>query len=257
MSDRSVGFIPLKWCRGKEGSISYLSQGGKDRLKISTRDGIWCGNFLNFRRLNVLDYYIKFCNNDKYKNYPLQKIQNAFSQIIKNNANELSNTQLSNKQTVVIAPIANSLGFYYNLSELTYLWVLLINYLASSGFIIKLVKSNGNFSQETDTIIQNIIKNSLHKNKLSELDLNIIDFTNCVQNADVFIGVRSGICDLINFIDSKTQKRLCIYPPKINYCFGLGEWGNKSFIEYELPENFKVKNEEVVMEILLLLNLVT
>ena len=237
------------------GNIVYLSQGGKDRLKVSTKDGIWSGNFLNFRRLNVSDYYLRIFNRSNKTSHPIQNSYYNFSRIIKNNASALSKEKTVTQDTVVIAPIANSLGYYYNLSEMNYLWVSIINCLTSAGFNVTLLKSNKESYKETDDLVQSIVKLCENQQKISELDLNVTDFVKYIENVGYFIGIRSGICDLINFVDSKQQKRLCIYPPQINYCCGLSTWISTNFLEYHLPEKYLTQLENVTFKTMSLLGL--
>ena len=235
------------------GSITYLSQGGKDRLKVSTKDGVWWGNFLNFRRLNVVDYYLRKYHESHNSLCPPQSIHYSFSQIIKNNIASLSSEETKDEKIAVIAPIANSLGYYYNLSEMNYLWVSIIDCLIAAGFKVRVLKSNKESCKETDDLVQSIAKHCNNHHNVAELDLNIIDFVKYVESVDCFIGVRSGICDLINFVDNKHQKKLCIYPPKVNYCCGLANWKHSNFIEFHLPENYKIQIKKTTKEIYALL----
>ena len=231
------------------GSITYLSQGGKDRLKVSTKDGVWFGNFLNFRRLNILDYYLRTSNKNYNNIGASQIIYYSFSQIIKNNVSIIYNAKNLAQNTVVVAPIANSLGYYYNLSEMSNLWISIVNYLTSAGFIVRLVKSNKEFCEETDDLVKCVVKHCSNHHQVAEIDMNLIDFIKYIETVDYFIGVRSGMCDLINFIDNKNQRRICIYPPKVNYCFGLSNWMENNFIEYQLPENYINQLQQITQEI--------
>ena len=231
------------------GGITYLSQGGKDRLKISTEDGVWFGNFLNFRRLNILDHYLRTSNNNHNDIGASQITYYSFSQIIKNNSSIISKKKTLGQNTIVVAPIANSLGYYYNLSEMSCLWINLVNFLTSAGFMVRLVKSNKEFCKETEDLVKRVFQNCINHHQVSEIDMNLIDFIKYMETVDYFIGVRSGICDLISFIDNKNQRRICISPPKINYCFGLSKWIENNFIEYQLPENYLNQLQQITQEI--------
>jgi tetratricopeptide (TPR) repeat protein len=235
-------------------NITYLSQGGKDRLQVSTKDGVWQGNFLNFRRLNVLDFYLRKHDIDQSFS-PCYDIHYRFSQILKSNLCSVYTREqkYSEQKIVVIAPIANSLGYYFNLSEMNDFWVSLIDILTTASYKVKLLKSNKEVGKETNNLVYSITKYCKKHYNVSELDINLTDFVRYMESIDCFIGVRSGICDLISFLDSKNQKKMCIYPPNVNYCCGLSSWKYSNFIEYTLPNDYKVKIQKTTNEVYSLL----
>lgn len=222
----------------RKGVISYLSQGGRDRLKISTSDFVWSGNFLNFRRLNVVNYHLRKTLKENLLNFPLSSTITEFRELIQRNFRNCLFPQLSNSsKSVVISPLANSMAYFFNISTLTKLWQAIIHEFIEQGYHVYLVAANNTASTTIENYIKEISNPYEQENNFCILESEIQEFIGFSESCSIFIGLRSGLCDLLKVSNIRTKK-LCLYPPNLPYCYGLSHWKDNNFIEYELPNDY-------------------